>query len=112
MPHQTKTPPIKCALTVEQFNKLVGILYVNEMVEVSTNSFSNNAKKLKEKLLKYSIPFTDGNDNGVQVGFFVNEVQELVLQLLVRVTPFNNDIDFYSILLESRKTKIKNVTEN
>jgi len=106
MSYQTKTPPIKCALTTEQFNKLVGILYVNEMIEISTDSFSSNARKLKEKLLKYSIPFTDGDETGVQVGFFANEAQELIYQLLVRVTPFNNDIDFYSILLESKKQNV------
>lgn len=106
MSYQTKTPPIRFALTVEQFNKILGTLYVNEIVEVSTNGFSSKAKKLKEKLLKYSVPLIEDGNNGVQVGFFASEVQDIILQLLVRITPFNNDIDFYSMLLEAKCRKV------
>ena len=63
MAYQKRIPPIKIRLNTDDFNKLVEI--VNIQTENENEIIKNNASRLKDKLLRYSIPFT--NDDGVIV---------------------------------------------
>ena len=82
MTFQNKRPPIKIKLSVKKFNLLVGILKYNE--QKNTNDDNNISKKLREKLLQYSIPFKDENNKElIEVGLFISEVASIINELLI-----------------------------
>ena len=59
MAYSKRIPPIKIKLNINEFNKL------NEILENITNSdnefYSKKSVKLKEKLLRYSVPIKNEN---------------------------------------------------
>lgn len=107
MAYQDKTPPIRLDLDKSFFNLMLEILNKNE--GVTTNSINDRAKRLKDKLLRYTRPYDleDGN-NAARVAFFNREASEMIDQLLVFVA-LNSDmeieLDYYSVLLKIREEK-------
>lgn len=106
MAFQSKTPPIKLTLDESFYNLLIETLQKNESIEI--DSTGEKAIKLKEKLLKYSVPYTDEetNKNIVRLAFFPSEASNLIDQLLI-FTAVNVDLelntDYYSVLKKVRE---------
>lgn len=111
MSHITRIPPIKLILDKDRFNILLDVLNYNEF-NSKIEATIINAKKLKNKLLRYSIPREDENGNVyIDVRFYNNEISEVVFQFI----EFNKGkdilVDYYSVLLkvrEERKQENKN----
>ena len=77
MPYQRRIPPVKVELTIGKFNYLIEMLtrYLNDENE----RIKNLSTKLKEKLLRYSIPReTEENETFIDVRFYPNEASEII----------------------------------
>lgn len=99
MPFQKRMPGIKLTLDRMLFNQLINALDFNINLNVEDENLSMIASKLKDKLLKYSVPrVSDDNLEFVDVRFFPNEAADMIWQLLV-LSDKNNEADYYSILL-------------
>lgn len=107
MPYQSKVPPIKLSVSEDFYNLMIETLVRNENVNV--DSTDKYAKELKEKLLRYGIPYkTDEEKNVVNLRFYTREASEMIMQLLVFIV-MNCDIelltDYYSVLVKVREAK-------
>ena len=68
--------------------------------------FSMVAEKLKNKLLKYSVPRkNEENIDFVDVRFFPNEAGNMIEQLLLRIDKKEMKEDFFSLLIKNREIK-------
>ena len=54
MPYQKRIPPVKVELSIEKFNLLVEML--TRYTQMSNERVAQLATKMKDKLLRYSIP--------------------------------------------------------
>ncbi len=106
MPHQTRTPSIKLTLDKNLYNQLLGILDINIQMNIKDENFSVIAEKLKDKIMKYSVPRINDEDiEFVDVRFFPNEASDMIWQLLLRAEKNANTNDYYSSLLSNRLNK-------
>lgn len=106
MAHQTRMPSVKLTLEKELFNQLVAILDCNIKLNVESENFSVVAKKLKDKILQYSVPRTNEEDmEFVDVRFFPNEASDMIWQLLLRADKNETVEDSFSILINNRENK-------
>ena len=104
MSYQSRTPSSKLTLDKDGFNQLISILDFNINSKIEDNNFSNNALKLKDKLLKYSVSRTnDNNEDYIDVRFFPSEASEMIWQLLIHAPKTNIVNDYYMSLIENRK---------
>ena len=78
-----KKPSVKFIVNKGNFNKLMEILTFQEE-NIVTKTWKENATKLKELLLKYSIPQKDedGEIAIIDISLFQNEAAELIVLLL------------------------------
>lgn len=99
MSFQKRTPGIKLTLDNALFNQLINALDFNINQNVAEENLSVIASRLKDKLLKYSVPRLSADDvEFVDVRFFHSEAADMIWQLLL-LSEKNNDEDYYSILL-------------
>lgn len=104
MSYQSRTPSSKLTLDKDGFNQLISILEKNINSKIEDNNFSQNALKLKEKLLKYSVPRVNENkEEYIDVRFFPSEASEMIWQLLIHIPKINSETDYYMSLIENRK---------
>ena len=105
MAYQTRKPPIRIVVNIEQFNKLVEL--VNRYSKVDDERTSKYAEKMKEKLLRYSVPHTeeDGTET-IDIRFFNNEAQD-VIYYLMNSLEINVETNYYEVLLKVRKQNKK-----
>lgn len=110
MPYQTRTPSVKITIDKNLYNKLLGILDFNISLNEETENFSEIAKKLKDKLLRYSVPRTKENDNTefVEIRFFPNEASNMLWQLLIRASSYIEEENYYEVLLKNREDRKMN----
>ena len=104
MPYQKRIPPIKVELTIEKFNYLIEILtrYSNDENE----SIKTLSTKLKEKLLRYSIPREmEENEAFVDIRFYPNEASDIIYMLIVNAEEIPVETNYYEVLLNVRKNK-------
>lgn len=107
-----KRPPVNLKLSIKEYNLLLTILKSNELLD--NESIVEDAKQLKEKLLKYSVPHTDNETNKeyINIGFYSKEATNMMTQFLV----FNNDEiidkDYYKVLLELRHNYLDSKKSN
>ena len=57
MAYSKRIPPIKIKLNVDDYNKLVQVL--DNMIDCGNEYYSNKCSKMKDKLLRYSVPFKE-----------------------------------------------------
>ncbi len=78
-----KKPSVKFIVNKGNFNKLMGILEFQKENIVS-EEWKENANKLQELLLKYSIPQKDeeGEVSIIDIALFQQEASELIILLL------------------------------
>lgn len=108
---RSKNPRINLILNKVLFNILLESLNKNEKTD--DLSVGTKAKKLKDKLLLYSIPKeTDEGEEYVRLAFFNVEASKLIEQLLIYIF-VNEDmefpIDYYSVI--KRVNKLGNEEE-
>lgn len=106
MPYSTRKPSVQLTIDTDFFNKLVSILNFNNATNIEDENFSAVADKLKNKLLRYSVPRV--NDEGkefVDVRFFPNEAGDMIWQLLAWGNDINIEEDYFSILKQNREDK-------
>ena len=109
MAWENRIPSVKLVLGRNLFNKLLGILEFNENLKIEDEDFSGIAKKLKDKILTYSVP-KEKDEDGVEyvdIRFFTNEASDMIWQLLSTTDRVNADIDYYSILLKNKEEQKK-----
>lgn len=109
MSWQSKSPSIRLSIDKSLFNKLMSVLDFNISLKVEEENFSSTASKLKEKLMTYSVPRINEEDNTefVDIRFFSNEAGNMIWQLLARASSYIENEDYYNVLKENRK-KLEN----
>lgn len=100
MSYNKRIPPIKVELTIEKFNSLIEFLSVVEEEEQK-----EVARKLKGKILKYSIPSVTESDTFIVIRFFNQEIMQLVHMLISNLNYSNIENNYYEILIENRINK-------
>ncbi len=111
MPYQRRIPPVKVELTIGKFNYLIEMLtrYLNDENE----RIKNLSTKLKEKLLRYSIPReTEENETFIDVRFYPNEASEIIYMLIVNAEEIPVDTNYYEVLLKVREAKKEEYQSN
>ena len=110
MAYSTKIPSIKVKTSIEKFNKLVEVLSIQSG---NTDDYiSKKSTKLKEKLLKYSVPKEDREEKFVDIRFYQNEVLDMFKILFDGIKDeVGYETDYYQILLEARSQLNKNNEE-
>lgn len=101
MPYQKRIPPVKIEVTVEKFNYLIEMLtrYENDENE----RIKSISTKLKDKLLRYSIPReNDEKEVFIDIRFYPNEASEIIYMLIVNAEDINVETNYYEVLLKVR----------
>ncbi|MEI3401802.1 MAG: hypothetical protein V8R51_05610 [Clostridia bacterium] len=90
-----KKPSVKFIVNKGNFNKLMGILTFQEE-NIITKEWKENATKLKELLLRYSIPQKDedGDISIIDIALFQKEAAELIVLLLSALDRVQVDEDY------------------
>jgi len=105
MAYSKRIPPIKIRLNVEDFNRLVEIVNIqteNEKEEIATYS-----SRMKDKLLRYSIPFTNDGVVIVEIRFYPREIAEMFYILFDGIEEVDVQTDYFDVLVKVREN-IKN----
>lgn len=106
MAFQKRIPPIKIKLNVDEFNKLIEIL--SNMTNEEDENISDKSSKLKDKLLRYTVPITEDDGNTVlDIRFYNNEITDLFYILFYRIKDMISvETDYFDVLIKVRE-KIK-----
>lgn len=103
----SRIPPVKVIVDKELYNKLV---YSLTMDEETGGEVNEKIKKLKDKLLTYSVPHIDEDGTiEVDVRFYVNEAEIIIKELLMILEDnIQCDVDYYSVLEKVRSSRQNN----
>ena len=108
MPYPTRTPSVKLNVNIDVFNSLIERLTKNEKSSDKSEDIVISATKLKEKLLTYSVPRTDENEETtIDIRFYPNEASSIITQLLISDNRDVVETDYYSVLLRIRDERMK-----
>jgi hypothetical protein len=103
MAYSKRIPPIKVKLNVNEFNKLVEIL--NNMIDFEDEKISQKSSKIKDKLLRYSVPIKE--DDGIEMvdmRFYNNEITDLFYILFYGVEDvITIETNYYDVLIRVRE---------
>lgn len=100
MPYKRRIPPIKIELNQNSYNKLVEC--VNS--KIINDSIDKNLEIIKNKLLRYSIPYNDIKN--VEIRLYLSEAKELIEILINSLGNIEPQVNYYETLLKVRE-KIK-----
>ena len=106
MAYSKRIPPIKIKLKVDEFNKLVEVL--NNMIDYENEIIAQKSSKMKDKLLRYSVPITeeDGTEM-VDMRFYNNEITDLFYILFYGIEDMISiETNYFDVLVRVRE-KIK-----
>lgn len=103
MAYSKRIPPIKVKLNVNEFNKLVEIL--NNMIGFEDEKISQKSSKIKDKLLRYSVPIKeDDGTEMVDMRFYNNEITDLFYILFYGVEDIITiETNYYDVLIRVRE---------
>lgn len=102
MAFQTRKPPVRIMVDIERFNSLVELVSI--VAERGEERKSQYAQKMKDKLLRYSIPRTDENgETTIDIRFFNNEAQDLI-SFLVATLDIRTETNYYEVLTKVRES--------
>lgn len=107
MSYKKRIPPIKIELTIQKFNCLINYL---ENINIE-DSKKEAAIKLKNKLLRYSVPNIINNEERIVIRFFNQESAQLINILADFLNVEKCETNYYEILLSNRN-KIKEGVDN
>ena len=100
MAYQSKRRPIRVIITIEEFNKLVEFFSIGEKKH---NDKENKFTRIKDKLLKYSVPYiTDDEIELVEIRFFIDEVIDFIY-CFIDMNDIKYETQYYSVLLKVRE---------
>ena len=100
MSYKRRIPPIKIELNQNSYNKLVEC--VNS--KIKNDSIDKNLEIIKNKLLRYSIPYNDIKN--VEIRLYLSEAKELIEILINSLGNIEPQVNYYETLLKVRE-KIK-----
>ena len=112
MAYSKRIPPIKIKLNVDEFNKLVEVL--NNMIDYENERIAQKSSKMKDKLLRYSVPITeeDGTEM-VDMRFYNNEITDLFYVLFYGIdNMISIETYYYDVLVRVREKIKENKTTN
>lgn len=112
MAYSKRIPPIKIKLNVDEFNKLVEVL--NNMIDYENERIAQKSSKMKDKLLRYSVPITeeDGTEM-VDMRFYNNEITDLFYVLFYGIeNMISIETNYYDVLVRVREKIKENKTAN
>ena len=112
MAYSKRIPPIKIKLNVDEFNKLVEVL--NNMIDYENERIAQKSSKMKDKLLRYSVPITeeDGTEM-VDMRFYNNEITDLFYILFYGIEDMISiETNYYDVLVRVREKIKENKTTN
>lgn len=107
MAHQKRIPSIKLLVTKDEFNKMITIIdFINSSFD-DYLEYPNKTSTLKDKLLNYSVPRFNENDNQeyVDVRFFPSEAGEIIRELINVIDVAKVNDTYYDVLSENKKFK-------
>ncbi len=112
MAYSKRIPPIKLKLNIEEFNKLVDML--NNMTEYKDESISTKSAKLKDKLLRYSVPLTtDDGKTIIDIRCYQNEIIDLFYILFYGIRDcITVETNYYEVLVKARENLKQNKMTN
>ena len=107
-----KTPSIKVSINVHDFNNLIKTLdsYTNSEIE----DIKNTSVRLKDKLLRYSVPNLHEEIVEVEIRFFPSEASEIIYLFVKKNSNESTleEINYYELLLQKREEIKKIAFEN
>lgn len=112
MAYSKRIPPIKIKLNVIEFNKLVEVL--NNMIDYEDENISKKSSKMKDKLLRYSVPITEENGTEiVDMRFYNNEITDLFYILFYGIeNMISIETNYFDVLVRVREKIKENKTTN
>lgn len=111
MTYSKRIPPVKVELTIEKFNYLIEMLTRYEQEE--NERIKSLATKLKDKLLRYSIPRKDEEqETFIDIRFYPNEASEIIYMLIVNIEILPVETNYYEVLLKVREAKKEEYQSN
>ena len=112
MAYSKRIPPIKIKLNVDEFNKLVEVL--NNMIDYENERIAQKSSKMKDKLLRYSVPITeeDGTEM-VDMRFYNNGITDWFYVLFYGIeNMISIETNYYDVLVRVREKIKENKTTN
>lgn len=112
MAYSKRIPPIKIKLSINEFNILVETL--TNMMDCGNESISKKSEKMKDKLLRYSVPIIEENvDTIVDIRCYPNEMVDLFYILFYGIADIVEDVktNYFDVLMKVRE-KISNEKAN
>lgn len=101
----SKTPPVKIVVDKDYFNMLIQVLVTTEKIETD-EKVKDRIKKLKEKILTYSVPREEDGNTLIDIRFFVNEASTLINELMFLFeTRIEIEADYFEVLQKVRAAK-------
>ena len=92
-------------IVLNEYNKLLEIL--ENMIDSDNENYSNKSSKMKDKLLRYSVPITEEDGTTiVDMRFYNNEIVDLFMILFYEIGNIPINTNYYEVLLSVRE-KIK-----
>ena len=106
MAYSKRIPPIKIKLSIDEFNKVVEVLNIQS--ENKDENLANKSSKLKDKMLRYSVPITNENeDTVVDIRFYQNEILDIFYIIFDGIKEdISVETDYFNVLIKVRE-KIK-----
>lgn len=110
MPYSKRIPPIKIKLSIYEFNVLVEML--TNMIDYENESISKKSEKMKDKLLRYSVPIIENEDTIVDIRCYPNEIVDLFYILFYGAGDgMEVETNYFDVLMKVRE-KISNEKAN
>ena len=82
MAHAKRIPPIKIKVDIRSYNFLLEILSIH--AEREDEFLAKKSSKMKDKLLRYSVPFeTEDKGTLIDIRFYPNEAEDLIYILFL-----------------------------
>lgn len=101
MAYQTRKPPIRIVVDVDDFNNILELVSI--VAVKGDERKSKIAEKMKSKLLRYSVPHTDENgETTIDIRFFNNEAEELIY-FLTAILDYKPETNYYEVLIKVRE---------
>lgn len=113
MAYSKRIPPIKIKLNVDEFNKLIEAL--TNIADCDNETISNKSTKMKDKLLRYSVPITNENEETIlDIRFYNNEMVDLFYVLFYGIQDIISDVEtnYFEVLVKVREKIKENKTNN
>lgn len=100
--YSNRIPPIKIELSKEGFNNF--IQFLTELTNSEDQEVKEITTKIKDKLLKYSVPqVAEDGTKKVSIRFYMSESSEIINQFINTLKMYS-EVDYYSVLEKVRES--------